>query len=153
MRFSRSLFSDGRKSSNVVSGRQRPEVTSKTSRSGREIQFDRGNCWRVTMLLHLVRRNRSANREQRPEEGTKKPCFRSMTALLGMRQTVEIQKRNSQRQGPKRKTPCSQCPIEHARNVSAENHTRRQCKATALADRVLFDCSWQTLKVNFRGDR
>lgn len=65
MLFQKIAFQDGRKSSNVVSGRQRPEVTSK---SGGEIQFDRENCWRVMKRLRLVRQNHSANREQRPEE-------------------------------------------------------------------------------------
>ena len=76
-----------------------------------------------------------------------------MIALFGMLQTDEIQKRNSRRQGPKPKTPGSQCPIEHARSVSAENRTRRQCKTTVLAVHVLVECSQQTLKINFRGDR
>lgn len=76
-----------------------------------------------------------------------------MTALLGMQSTAEIRNRNSRRQGSKPKKPCSQCSIEHARTVSTENHTRKQCKTTILAVRVLVECSQQTLKINFRGDR
>lgn len=75
-----------------------------------------------------------------------------MIALLGMQSTVEIRNRNSRRQGPKPNTPCSQFRIEHARTVSTENHTQRQCRTTVMAVGVLVECSQQTLKINFRGD-
>lgn len=96
--FQNIAFQDGRKSSNVVSGRQRPEVTSKTSKSGRKIQFDRGNCWRVTMRLRLVRRNRSANLEERPEERTKSPTSDDCATWN------TVNSRNSKSQQPKTET-------------------------------------------------